>query len=65
MNAIIERLVRSGLAILVPQLIILLPVMVELIPQPWPLVATPILMGIAKGLRDGFPNAPWLKYIPF
>ena len=65
MNAIWRRLGRSALAILVPQLLIFIPGIVEVIPPPWNLVLTPILMGIAKGLRDGFPNKPWIKYIPF
>ena len=65
MNAVLERLLRSTGAILLPQLVAIIPVIVGLIPQPWPLVATPILMGISKGLRDGFPKAPWLKWLPF
>ena len=65
MNAILQRLGRAGLAVLIPQLIPLIPGMVSLIPPPYNLILTPVLMGIAKGLRDGFPNKPWLKYIPF
>lgn len=65
MNAILKRLGRAALATLIPQLIVLLPGMVELIPPPYNLILTPVLMGIAKGLRDGFPKASWLKYIPF
>ena len=50
---------------LIPQLLPLVPGFVSLIPPPYNLILTPVLMGIAKGLRDGFPNRTWLKYIPF
>ena len=65
MNAILRRLGRAGLAVLIPQLLPLVPGFVSLIPLPYNLILTPVLMGIAKGLRDGFPNRTWLKYIPF
>lgn len=64
-KTIIERLVRSGIAIALPQIIMFVPAVMEMIPPPYNLILTPVLMGIAKGLRDGFPQAPWLKYIPF
>lgn len=64
-KTIIERLIRSGIAIALPQIIMFVPAVMEMIPPPYNLILTPVLMGIAKGLRDGFPNAPWLKYIPF
>ena len=65
MNAILQRLGRAGLAVLIPQPLPLVPGFVSLIPPPYNLILTPALMGIAKGLRDGFPNRTWLKYIPF
>lgn len=65
MNALIKRLIRAGVATLTPQLIIFIPGMIELMPPPYNLILTPILMGIGKGLRDGFSKAPWLKYLPF
>jgi len=65
MNAILQRLGRAGLAVLIPQFLPLVPGFVSLIPPPYNLILTPVLMGIAKGLRDGFPNRTWLKYIPF
>lgn len=60
-----ERLIRSSLALIVSQLIPMIPGLIGFIPAPYNLVVIPVLMGIAKGLRDGFPQAPWLKYIPF
>ncbi len=65
MNAVLERLLRSTGAILLPQLVAFAPAVVEILPQPYPLVLTPILMGISKGLRDGFPGKPWLRWLPF
>lgn len=65
MNSIAQRLLRSGLAVLIPQLIPLIPGAVSLIPPPYNLILTPVLMGMAKGLRDGFPGKSWLRYIPF
>lgn len=65
MKSLYLRLLRAALATAVPQLIMLVPGAVSLIPPPYNLILTPVLMGIAKGLRDGFPQASWLKYIPF
>ena len=65
MSSILQRLGRAGLAVLIPQLLPLVPGFVILLPPPYNLILTPVLMGIAKGLRDGFPNSPWIKYIPF
>lgn len=65
MKAILERLVRSGLAVLATQLIPMVPMAVGLIPSPYNLLAAPVLMGMAKGLRDAYPGKPWLRYIPF
>lgn len=64
MNPIIERFIRAGIATLLPQLIIFIPGAIELLPPPYNLILTPILMGIGKGLRSGFPKASWLKYLP-
>lgn len=64
MNSIIERLIRSSVAVFLPQALSLLPGMVSILPVPYNLILTPILMGIGKGLRDGFPKANWIKWIP-
>lgn len=65
MKSIIERLLRSGLAVLATQLIPMAPSLVAFIPPPFNLLAAPVLMGIAKGLRDAYPGKPWIKYVPF
>lgn len=65
MNTILQRLGRAGLAVLLPQLLPLVPGFVALIPPPYNLILTPVLMGVAKGLRDGFPKVTWLRFIPF
>lgn len=65
MNTILQRLGRASLAVLLPQLLPLVPGFVALIPPPYNLILTPVLMGVAKGLRDGFPKVTWLRFIPF
>ena len=60
-----QRIVRSLLALGATQLIPLLPGAVTLLPPPFNLIVAPILMGIAKGLRNAYPGKPWIKYIPF
>jgi len=65
MKAIYNRIMRALLATAVPQLVVFIPGAVEILPPPWNLLLTPALMGIAKGLRNAYPEAKWVTYIPF
>lgn len=69
MNPIVMRLVRAALATIAPQVVVLIPGLVTLLPPPYNLILTPILMGVGKGLRDGLnptnSTTHWTKWIPF
>lgn len=55
-----ERLARSAGAGLVGYI----PVLLGLIPAPYNLLVTPVLMALGKGIRDAFPNSKAAKYFP-
>ncbi len=41
-----------------------IPVLLGLIPAPYNLLVTPVLMALGKGIRDAFPNSKAAKYFP-
>lgn len=68
MNPIVSRMVRALLAVIIPQLFLLIPEVAAILPAPYNLILTPVLMGIGKGIRDGLnpTNDPtsWTNWIP-
>lgn len=69
MNRILLRIIRAIVAVIVPQILPLVPGFVAVLPPPYNLILTPALMGIGKGLRDGLNPTNvaghWTNYIPF
>lgn len=58
-NAILERFVRAGIATILPAVLAIYS------GNPWLQAATPLLMMIAKALRNKYPENPWIRLIPF